>query len=124
MRLLVCGDRNWSDAETIDRVLTDFVGVLDLVPNDAVEMIVTGGASGADTLAIQWSVKHGIPTRTFMAEWKKYGKAAGPIRNEQMLKFGVNFVIAFHPDIDKSKGTKDMIQRARKAGIPTRIVIS
>lgn len=52
------------------------------------------------------------------AKWKQYGKAAGTIRNQQMLDEhpDIEVVYAFHDDLPKSKGTKDMCQRADKAG--------
>jgi hypothetical protein len=56
------------------------------------------------------------------AKWEEHGKAAGPIRNRQMLTHKPAMVIAFHNDIQKSKGTKDMITAAKDAGIPIRLV--
>ncbi len=58
----------------------------------------------------------------FPAEWKKYGRKAGPIRNQQMLDKDPDMVIAFHSDIAKSKGTTDMVRKARKKGVPTYII--
>jgi hypothetical protein len=57
------------------------------------------------------------------ADWTKYGKAAGPIRNQEMLDMDPDLVLAFHSDLDNSKGTKDMVARARKKGVKV-IVIS
>ena len=54
----------------------------------------------------------------FPADWKKYGRAAGPIRNKQMLNEGKpDLVLAFHTNIENSKGTKSMIQIAKKSEI-------
>jgi hypothetical protein len=54
----------------------------------------------------------------FPAEWKKYGNAAGPIRNARMLNEGVpDVVIAFHENIHKSKGTKNMMDQACLHGV-------
>ena len=59
----------------------------------------------------------------YVADWKIYGKSAGPRRNQKMLDDGKpTIVIAFHNDIDNSKGTADMIARAKKLGIPTEIL--
>ena len=60
-----------------------------------------------------------IPVEKYPADWTRYGYAAGPIRNQQMLDEGrPSLVLAFHNDFEHSKGTKDMIDKARKANIP------
>lgn len=59
----------------------------------------------------------------FPAHWDIHGRAAGPIRNQQMLDEGLpDMVIAFHDDIASSKGTKDMISRAEKNSVPYQVV--
>lgn len=56
---------------------------------------------------------------SFPAEWTEYGKAAGPIRNREMLRSGKpDLVTAFHRDLNQSKGTRDMVEQARAATIP------
>jgi hypothetical protein len=60
-----------------------------------------------------------VPYESYPADWATHKRAAGPIRNQQMLDTGIDLCIGFHPDITKSKGTKDMLTRASKAGIPT-----
>lgn len=110
-RILVCGGRDWDN-----RTLTD--GVLDgfreqYHEKDQPIVIVEGGARGADTLAKEYAVKHNIPLEEFAAEWKKYGRAAGPVRNSKMLKSGIDLVIAF----PGGRGTHDTIGKAEKMGI-------
>ncbi len=110
-RILVCGGRDWDN-----RTLTD--GVLDgfreqYHEKDQPIVIVEGGAQGADTLAKEYAVKHNIPCEEFAAEWKKYGRAAGPVRNSKMLKSGIDVVIAF----PGGRGTHDTIGKAEKMGI-------
>jgi len=58
------------------------------------------------------------------ADWEKYGKASGPIRNRKMFKLGQpDLVLAFHNDIYKSKGTNDMVFNvARPAGTEVKII--
>jgi hypothetical protein len=59
----------------------------------------------------------------YPAQWHKYGRAAGPIRNQQMLAEGKpDLVLAFHDDIDGSRGTKDMVNRARRAGVKVEVI--
>lgn len=65
----------------------------------------------------------GLNTRRYPANWQRYGRAAGPVRNQQMLDEGKpDLILAFHQDIVNSKGTADMIRRANRAGVPTRIL--
>ncbi len=61
-----------------------------------------------------------MPVEAYPAEWARYHHAAGPIRNKQMLTEGKpDLVIAFHNDIEKSKGSKNMVALAKKHDIPT-----
>lgn len=119
MRLLVCGDRNWTDREylyeSLDAVHSSY----------GVEVVIEGEARGADILGRFWAKDRGIPVQPYPADWDQYKKAAGPIRNREMLNDGKpDAVIAFHPDILNSKGTRDMVNVARKAGVPVRVLPS
>lgn len=110
MKLLICGDRNWSDGNAIRDVIKQFN------PSTVIE----GEAKGADTLARLSAETMGIDVMRFPADWQKYGRAAGPIRNSQMLKEGnPDVVVGFHYKIDDSKGTKNMLTIAKRAGKPT-----
>jgi len=85
--------------------------------------IIAGEARGADTLAKTFAARHEFKYLGFPALWGQYGKAAGPIRNQQMLDEGrPDLVLAFHDDIEHSKGTGDIVRRARKAGIPVEVI--
>ena len=110
VRLLICGDRNWSSGDAIREIIKQY--------NPSV--IIEGEARGADTLARLAGETLGIEVLRFPADWDKYGKAAGPIRNSQMLKEGnPDVVVGFHYKINDSKGTRDMLTRAKKAGKAT-----
>ncbi|GAA3849441.1 DUF2493 domain-containing protein [[Pseudomonas] carboxydohydrogena] len=79
-----------------------------------VRKVISGGAPGADTIAHQWAISKTIASVVMRAEWKKFGRAAEPIRNKRMLEEGKpDFVIAFFG----GDGTADMIQQARFAGV-------
>lgn len=107
-RILVCGDRNWTDEEAIRNTIK--------ILNPST--IITGGALGADSIAAKVGRELNIPVMVFMAEWDKYGRAAGPIRNKRMLDEGKpDYVVSFHDDLSKSKGTVNMIEQAKKAGV-------
>ena len=115
MRVLVCGSRSWKDFETIQRV----VGSL-----PAGTVVVHGDCSkGADRLAA-WVARHcGLQVRAVPANWKKYGRAAGPKRNQRMVDLldpTEDKVIAFMCTPD-TPGTTDTIRRARARGIPVEV---
>src|SRR5258706_16173814 len=115
MKVLVCGDRNWSDSYAVSRELDALkTAYPDLV-------IIEGCARGADSMAEDWAAYHGVETHHHPADWEKFGKAAGPIRNREMLTEKPDFVIAFHSNLPMSKGTKHMVNIARRAGIPTEV---
>jgi len=105
MKVLVCGDRNWIDVNKISNRLA-------LLPEGSI--IVEGEAKGADIIARNSAVALGFEVKRYPADWSKYGRAAGPIRNrEQFDKEQPELVIAFHSDIENSKGTLDMVNYAR-----------
>lgn len=116
MRILICGDRNWTNQDLIYKELEGYK----LDPK--VTTIIHGACRGADRLAGRAARCLGLDVKEFPADWKKYGNAAGPIRNTQMLDEKPNLVLAFHNDIENSKGTKDMVKKARKAGVITFVV--
>lgn len=105
-RVIVCGGRDYVDRECLRRVL----GELPRRPT----LIVEGGAEGADLMARRWAEAQGIKRVTVEADWRRYGKAAGPIRNREMLrKHRPHLVVAF----PGGRGTADMMQAARDAGV-------
>lgn len=115
MRVLVCGDRHWPKHGAF--AIGNRIAFL---PKDAV--IVHGACRGADTIAANEAATLGYRIEPHPADWTQYGRAAGPIRNQEMLDSGIDLVLAFHPDLDLSKGTKDMVSRATKAGIEVEII--
>ena len=116
MRVLVCGDRYWSDREMLFSVLDS------LHAARPITCVIEGEARGADTLGRLWAEAHGIQVEKFPALWERYGRAAGPIRNSQMLLEGKpDLVVGFHPDILQSKGTRNMLKIAKAAGVETKL---
>jgi hypothetical protein len=116
-KVLFCGDRDWTDEAYIETE----VMMLDIEHDDLI--IIEGEANGADKLSRKAAEKFLVPVEPYPADWARYKRAAGPIRNQQMLDEGKpDLVIAFHDDLENSKGTKDMVARAKKAGIPVQIV--
>lgn len=114
-RVLVCGGRNWTNRAAIKRELTN------LLPD--LEVVIHGAAPGADLLAEDVAKELQIDYMGFPAKWKQHHKAAGPIRNRHQLKIGKpDLVLGFHSNIAESKGTKDMLNCAKKQGIETRLI--
>lgn len=113
-RVLVCGSRDWSNVAAVRCVLAKLpVGTV----------VIHGDCRGADKIAGSIATKLGLDVIAFPADWDVAGPAAGPMRNQRMIDEGKpTYVIAFHADIDSSKGTKDMIRRARAEKLPVEIV--
>ena len=111
IRLLVCGSRDWTNKEVIREE------IVKLNPS----VIIEGGARGADKIAREIAIELEIDVMEYPAEWDKYEEGAGPIRNQQMLDEAYpNLVLAF--PLPDSRGTWDMIRRARAAGIEVKII--
>ena len=108
MKVLVCGGRDYQDYRTVFQTLSCLEGVT---------LIIHGGALGADTWGERWAYDYEVPCLRFPARWKAHGKAAGPIRNQQMLDDGKPDLVVAFPG---GAGTADMIRRAEKAGVPVR----
>jgi SLOG family YspA-like protein len=109
MRVLVCGGRDFKDR----RELWHWLNMIH--ETYGITSIVEGGAKGADAIARAWGGTNGISVLTFEANWSKYGRKAGPIRNQQMLDEA-------HPELVVATaggvGTADMVKKARQAGVP------
>lgn len=109
MRVLVCGGRDFNDYERLKEILNYY-----WIPVRAIDVIIHGGAIGADTLAGKYAKENNIFVERYPADWDKYGKVAGPIRNKQMLDEGKpDLVIAF----PGGKGTAHMVKIAKEANI-------
>jgi hypothetical protein len=107
--VLICGDRDWKNSVLIDEVIS-------LIPKDKYDTIIHGDAKGADSLADIIGRVYGFTVIKYPADWNNHGRSAGPIRNNKMLKEGKpDLVIAFHNDLQHSKGTKHMVEIALKA---------
>jgi hypothetical protein len=104
-RIVIGGYRNFNDYE----IFKDFV---DLCIRDKTEItILSGHCKGTDLMAERYAKEKGFALEIHPADWKKYGKAAGPIRNRQMVE-NADTVIAFASET--ATGTKNLIQNAKK----------
>jgi len=108
LTILVCGGRTYNNKEKIYEVLSS------IHKETPISVLIHGAAKGADTLAGYWARENGIKEKQYPALWNTHGKAAGSIRNQQMLDSNtVELVVAF----PGGKGTSDMVSRAKKSGI-------
>lgn len=117
MRVIVCGSRRWHDREAISEKLGELV--LRFAPH--YPTIVHGAARGADRIAGEEALKHGLLVEEHPADWERYGKKrAGHVRNELMAKLGADLCVAFWDG--RSTGTASMIDKARAHQIPVEVV--
>jgi hypothetical protein len=101
MKIAVIGSRKFNDYLLLK-------SELDKIPN--IETIISGGAKGADILAEQYAIENNIELIVFKADWARYGRAAGPIRNKEIINAS-DYVVAFWDG--KSKGTLSSINIAK-----------
>jgi hypothetical protein len=118
LRVLVCGGRDFRDRNTVYAALNA------TMPAGADPIVVIHGAcpTGADSIADEWVAYcgvNGVRAQRFPADWKTYGRAAGPLRNDRMIAEGKpDLVIAFKG----GRGTQDCCRKAEAAGVPVRRV--
>lgn len=115
MRIIIAGGRDFNNYNYLREGVKNIISLLERENPGITESIefVSGGARGADSLGEQFANYEGYPVKRFPAEWKIYGRKAGPIRNEQMAKYAAQdqgVLIAFWDH--KSKGTESMIRLA------------
>lgn len=104
MRIGVTGGRDYDSWHTVMHALRQ-------MPADAV--LVHGAATGADSLCAEWWEMQDRSTEAHPADWDAHGKAAGPLRNQEMVDSGLDLLLVF----PGGRGTADMRQRAVSAGI-------
>ena len=114
LKIIVAGSRDITDYNFIQNNLD----VILRNTKKKVE-IVSGGARGVDTLAIQYAKGRQLSFKEFSANWNEHGKAAGPIRNAEMAHYS-NGLIAFWDGI--SRGTKNMIDTMDKLNKPYKVI--
>jgi len=151
MKILICGDRYWNDAKLIRRFLISSIKYLHCIQTKSLDFIydpdniyiIEGEATGVDLIGKQEALNIGIPDKNilkFPAPWgdikgkchnqigynrstdSYYWKGAGPYRNKLMIEQNPDLVLAFHNNISKSRGTKNMISLAESHNVERIIV--
>ncbi len=115
-RLVVAGCRTFHDYSVASSEIEKILQKLDA---EYSVIIVSGCAEGADKLGEKYAAEHNLTIERFPAEWDKYGKYAGPRRNAQMARIA-DAVLVFWDG--KSRGTKNMIENAKKAKKPYTVI--
>lgn len=125
MRLLICGSRGWRDEGAIEAVIRHFQAMARGL-DEEFALIHGHCPEGADAQADRAGQRLGLRVGKDLirvpADWKRYKRAAGPIRNQQMLdEQHPDVVVAFRA-AGKSNGTDDMVAKGQRAGVPTHII--
>lgn len=110
MRILVTGSRHWDDEERMRGFFEAFAARF-----PGAHVLVHGEAEGADKMAARIARELGWEIEPHPADWKKYKRGAGPIRNSEMVALGADVCVGFPTPM--SIGTYDCMEKARKAGI-------
>lgn len=116
-RVIICGGRDFDNKELC------FTKLDEILPQYENIEIVSGHAKGTDLFGEEYAQLHSLKKTIFPADWKRYGRTAGPIRNKAMLMYAMDafpVVIAFWNG--SSKGTKNMIEQARKQNVKVYVV--
>ena len=115
MRVIIAGSRdyiNYAQAkQCIDDDLKDINGEI---------TVLSGGCRGADKLGERYATEHHFAIETYLPDWKRYGKAAGPQRNRKMVD-SCDSIICFWDG--KSSGTKSLLSYAKKHEKPIHLHI-
>lgn len=107
MKTIIAGSRHGVTYE-------DLLNAIGLI-SWKITSVISGGAPGVDSLAIQFSQQFNLPLEVYRADWDKYGKSAGMIRNQEMANNGEALLALWD---GYSVGTKHMIKVATKAKLP------
>lgn len=109
-KVIITGGRDFEDFNTVKKVL-------DCLPK--IELIIQGGAKGADLCAKNYAHYRGVRSLTYLADWNQYGKSAGPLRNSKMLNDHKDALVVSFPG---GRGTKHCTEEATKLGLPVLVV--
>ena len=110
-KIAIVGSRNFKNYYVFKRVVSLILDFNNLTKKQI--EIISGGAEGADSLARRYAIENSIPFKELLADWKKFGKKAGYIRNVEIWNYS-DFGIAFWDGV--SKGTSHSIDLAEKQG--------
>lgn len=106
MKVIIAGSRAFTDAGLVERAIR--------ASGFRIEQVVSGAGDGIDTLGERWAERNNISVQKFPADWRGFGRSAGPRRNLQMAQYANALIAIPGPD---SVGTLDMISKATARGL-------
>ena len=115
-RVIIAGTRSFNDYELLRDSCNN---LLSEKQRTHTVVVISGTARGADQMGERYARERGFQLRRFPADWEQYGKSAGHIRNAKMAD-NADALIAFWDG--ESKGTKNMIDNARRKGLAVRVI--
>lgn len=107
MKTIIAGGRDYAFKDA------DYAFVDEIHKETPITEVVSGGALGADLSGETWAKRNGVPVKKFPADWERYGKGAGYIRNQHMADYADRLII-----FPGGKGTADMMRKAKSKGLP------
>lgn len=126
MRIIIAGSRDFTDYKFLKKNCSRILSDLEKngTKREDIE-IISGTARGADRLGERFAAQYGIKVRRFPADWDRFGKRAGFIRNREMAEYASEdngILVAFWDG--RSRGTSSMIDLAKQAGLHTHIIMA
>jgi len=104
--VLICGGRRFNDRQRLNDIMRTF--------RPKPELIIVGGATGADELGLRWAIDNEVNCEVYPARWTEHGRSAGPRRNERMIREGKPDAVVAMPG---GRGTSDLVRRATREGV-------
>jgi len=113
MKLIIAGGREFNDYDLLKKEALEFIG------DEKVDTIISGMAPGADTLGVKFAKEFGYDLAEYPADWKAFGRRAGPIRNK-IMAHKASHLLAFWNG--KSTGTRHMINYGSDCGLAVKVI--
>lgn len=117
IKLIIAGGRDFNDYPLLQLETRKFLVEHNFNPKELI--IVSGNAKGADMLGERFAHQYKFNLQIFPADWNQFGKSAGPIRNEEMAKFGTHLLLFWD---GQSRGSKNMLENAQKYELTYKII--
>lgn len=103
-KVIIAGSRNFDEFEIVSAYI-EYSGF-------RIDEVVCGSAAGVDTCGMYYAMDHNIPIKYFLPDWKKHGKAAGPIRNSEMVEYCTHGIYVIN---NHSRGSMDCLNKIKAA---------
>lgn len=108
MKIIIAGSRDTPESEY------NSILMMAQFANFNITEVVCGKARGMDTIGERWARDRTIPVKEFPADWNKYGKRAGYLRNEEMGAYADGALIWIYNNSRGSSNMRDIMKRLKK----------